>query len=131
VWEKPHRQILFVMPLRLAPHATFQAPCCHREPHIVAGGGQDFVRVYPSKTYGIPPERVVGTAGGTSFGYDKSGRTFLTKEPQLLRNDDHAGKPGEDVIKTAFGPNLPPLGAIKRNYDPMKFFRVNHNLKSV
>jgi hypothetical protein len=80
--------------------------------YIVAGGGQDFVRVYSSKTYGIPPEQVVGTAGGTSFGYDKNGRPFLTKEPQLLLNHD-PGKPGDDVIRTAFGPNLPPLGAIK------------------
>jgi hypothetical protein len=32
-------------------------------------------------------------AGGTSFGYDKSGRPFLTKEPKLLLNDNNAGKP--------------------------------------
>ena len=61
--------------------------------YIVTGGGQDFVRVYSQKTYGIPPEQVVGTAGGTSFGYDKSGRPFLTKMPKLLLNDDAAGKP--------------------------------------
>ena len=29
--------------------------------YIVAGGGQDFVRVYSEQTYGIPPEQVVGT----------------------------------------------------------------------
>jgi hypothetical protein len=29
--------------------------------HIVIGGGQDFVRVYSSRVYGIPPEQVVGT----------------------------------------------------------------------
>jgi phosphoglycolate phosphatase-like HAD superfamily hydrolase len=61
--------------------------------YIVTGGGQDFVRVYSEKTYGVPPEQVVGTAGGTSFGYDKDGRPFLTKEPKLLLNDDKAGKP--------------------------------------
>ena len=32
--------------------------------YIVTGGGQDFVRVYSEQTYGIPPEQVVGTAGG-------------------------------------------------------------------
>jgi hypothetical protein len=32
--------------------------------YIVTGGGQDFVRVYAEKVYGIPPEQVVGTAGG-------------------------------------------------------------------
>jgi phosphoglycolate phosphatase-like HAD superfamily hydrolase len=61
--------------------------------YIVTGGGQDFVRVYSERVYGIPPEQVVGSAGGTKYGYDKSGKPFLTKEPKLLLNDDHAGKP--------------------------------------
>ena len=60
---------------------------------IVTGGGQDFVRVYSQRVYGIPPEQVVGSALGTKFGYDKAGRPFLTKEPKLLLNDDNAGKP--------------------------------------
>jgi phosphoglycolate phosphatase-like HAD superfamily hydrolase len=60
---------------------------------IVTGGGQDFVRVYSEEVYGIPPEQVVGTAGGTKYGYDKNGRPFLTKEPKLLLNDNNAGKP--------------------------------------
>jgi phosphoglycolate phosphatase-like HAD superfamily hydrolase len=61
--------------------------------YIVTGGGQDFVRAYSQRVYGIPPEQVVGTAGGTKFGYDKDGKPFLTKEPKLLLNDDKAGKP--------------------------------------
>jgi len=61
--------------------------------YIVTGGGQDFVRVYAQRVYGIPPEQVVGTMGGTKFGYAKDGKPFLTKEPKLLLDDDHAGKP--------------------------------------
>jgi phosphoserine phosphatase len=61
--------------------------------YIVTGGGQDFVRVYAEQTYGIPPEQVVGTAGGTKYGYAKDGKPFLTKEPKLLLNDNNAGKP--------------------------------------
>ncbi len=60
--------------------------------YIVTGGGQDFVRVYSEKTYGIPPEQVVGTIGETKFGYDKNGKPLLTKEPKLILNDDKAGK---------------------------------------
>ena len=60
--------------------------------YIVTGGGQDFVRVYAEQTYGIPPEEVVGTAGSTKYGYDKSGKPFLTKEPKLILNDNNAGK---------------------------------------
>ena len=41
------------------------------------------MRVYSENVYGIPPEQVVGTAGGTKYGYDKDGKPFLTKEPKL------------------------------------------------
>ena len=61
--------------------------------YIVTGGSQDFVRVYSEKTYGIPPEQVVGSAGGTSYSYDSAGKPILTKEPKLLLNDNDAGKP--------------------------------------
>jgi phosphoglycolate phosphatase-like HAD superfamily hydrolase len=61
--------------------------------YIVTGGGQDFVRVYSEQTYGVPPEQVVGSAGGTKYGYGADGKPFLTKEPKLLLNDNDAGKP--------------------------------------
>ena len=61
--------------------------------YIVTGGGQDFVRVYSQRVYGIPPDQVVGTAGGVKYGYDTDGRPVLTKEPKLLLNDNFAGKP--------------------------------------
>src|SRR5215467_8584728 len=61
--------------------------------YIVTGGGQDFVRVYAERVYGIPPEQVVGTMGGTSYSYDKDGKPILTKDPKLLLNDNDAGKP--------------------------------------
>ena len=34
----------------------------------------------------------------------------------------------EDVVKTAFGTNLPRPTAIKKKYDPTNFFRVNQNI---
>jgi phosphoglycolate phosphatase-like HAD superfamily hydrolase len=61
--------------------------------YVVTGGGQEFVRVYAERVYGIPPEQVVGSAGGTRYGYGKDGKPFLTKEPSLLLNDNNAGKP--------------------------------------
>jgi phosphoglycolate phosphatase-like HAD superfamily hydrolase len=61
--------------------------------YIVTGGGQDFVRVYSERVYGIPPEQVVGSAGGTKYSYDADGKPILTKEPKLLLNDNDAGKP--------------------------------------
>ena len=57
--------------------------------YIVTSGRQDFVPVYSEEVYGIPPEQMVGT----KYGYNKEGKPFLTKEPELLLNDDNAGKP--------------------------------------
>ena len=51
------------------------------------------MRVYSERVYGIPPEQVVGTAGGTKYSYDQAGKPILTKEPKLLLNDNDAGKP--------------------------------------
>jgi hypothetical protein len=60
--------------------------------YIVTGGGQDFVRTFAEATYGIPPEQVVGSAGATSYGYDKDGKPVLTKDPKIVLNDNDAGK---------------------------------------
>lgn len=61
--------------------------------YIVTGGGQDFVRAYAEKVYGVPPEQVVGTAGATKYELGKDGKAMLIKEPKLLLYDDKAGKP--------------------------------------
>jgi phosphoglycolate phosphatase-like HAD superfamily hydrolase len=61
--------------------------------YICTGSGQDFVRMFAAQTFGVPPEQVIGTMGGTSFGYDKDGKPVLNKDPKLLLNDDKDGKP--------------------------------------
>jgi phosphoglycolate phosphatase-like HAD superfamily hydrolase len=61
--------------------------------YIVTGGGQDFVRVYSERVYGIPREQVVGSTTDTMFGYDSAGKAQLTKVPKDMRVDDKAGKP--------------------------------------
>src|SRR5215472_6354408 len=88
-WKRPYTELTYV-PMNEV--LTFMRSKGYKT-YIVTGGGQDFVRQYSEKTYGIPPEQVVGTAGGTKYGYDKNGRPFLTKEPKLLLNDNNAGKP--------------------------------------
>jgi phosphoglycolate phosphatase-like HAD superfamily hydrolase len=62
---------------------------------IVTGGGQDFVRTYAERVYGIPRDQVVGSAGGTTFSYDTSGKAILTKDPKLLWINDKSAKPVE------------------------------------
>jgi phosphoglycolate phosphatase-like HAD superfamily hydrolase len=61
--------------------------------YIVTGGGQDFVRAFAQRVYGVPPEQVVGTAGKTKFTIGESGRAELLKAPEVLYVDDKTGKP--------------------------------------
>jgi phosphoglycolate phosphatase-like HAD superfamily hydrolase len=88
-WNRPYTELVYQPMLEVLRYLRDNA----YKTYIVTGGGQDFVRVYAEKVYGIPPEQVVGTAGGTKFGYAKDGKPFLTKEPKLLLNDNNAGKP--------------------------------------
>lgn len=61
--------------------------------YLVTGGGQDFARMGSEKVYGIPPEKVVGTASASKYDYDKDGKPILFKEPRLTLFDDFGGKP--------------------------------------
>jgi phosphoglycolate phosphatase-like HAD superfamily hydrolase len=88
-WNRPYTELIYQPMLEVLRYLRDNA----YKTYIVTGGGQDFVRVYADKVYGIPPEQVVGTAGGTKYGYAKDGKPFLTKEPKLILNDNNAGKP--------------------------------------
>ncbi len=88
-WKRPYTELIY-QPMQRG--LQFLRANGYRT-YIVTGGGQDFVRVYSQAVYGIPPEQVVGTAGGTKYGYGKDGKPILTKEPKLLLNDNNAGKP--------------------------------------
>lgn len=88
-WKRPYTDLIYQPMLEVMQYLRSN----DFKTYIVTGGGQDFVRVYSNQMYGIPVEQVVGTVGGTKFGYRKNGTPFLTKEPKLLLNDDKAGKP--------------------------------------
>ncbi len=88
-WKRPYTELTYLPMQELLKFLRDNG----YKTYIATGGGQDFVRVYSERVYGIPPEQVVGTAGGTKYGYGKSGQPFLTKEPKLLLNDNYAGKP--------------------------------------
>jgi hypothetical protein len=87
-WKKPYTELTYLPMQEVLKYLHASG----YKTYIVTGGGQDFVRVSEA-TYGIPPEQVVGTAGGTKYGYAKDGKPFLTKAPKLLLNDNNAGKP--------------------------------------
>ena len=59
---------------------------------IVSGGGIEFMRPWTEKTYGIPPEQVVGSSVKTRFEL-RDGRPVLVRLPELNFHDDKGGKP--------------------------------------
>jgi phosphoglycolate phosphatase-like HAD superfamily hydrolase len=59
---------------------------------IVSGGGIAFMRSISEKTYGIPPEQVVGSSVVAEFQM-KGGKPALVRMPKINFINDKAGKP--------------------------------------
>jgi phosphoserine phosphatase len=60
--------------------------------YIVTGGGQEFVRVYSERVYGVGPEQVIGSSILTKY-EERNGKPVLMREPKIFFIDDHGGKP--------------------------------------
>ncbi len=88
-WKRPFTDLTYLPQIELLTYLRANG----FKTYIVTGGGQDFVRAYAERVYGIPPEQIVGTAGGLSYSYAADGRPVLIKEPKLVLNDNNAGKP--------------------------------------
>jgi hypothetical protein len=61
------------------------------ETFIVTGGGQDFVRDYSQRVYGIPTQKVIGSSIVTKYEV-KDCKPELMREPKLFFNDNFDGK---------------------------------------
>jgi phosphoserine phosphatase len=59
--------------------------------YIVTGGGQEFVRGYSERVYGVPVEQVVGSSIVTKY-EEQDGKPALMREPKVFFVDDKAGK---------------------------------------
>lgn len=59
---------------------------------IVSGGGQDFLRAFAEDTYGIPPERVVGSYGEVEYRVVE-GKPTIEKTEGMAFINDKEGKP--------------------------------------
>ena len=60
---------------------------------IVSGGGIEFMRPWTERTYGIPPEQVVGSSGVTKYVMQAPDKPVLMKEAKVEFIDDGPGKP--------------------------------------
>ena len=65
---------------------------------IVSGGGIEFMRTCAEKTYGIPPEQVVGSSGKTEFEM-RDGKPVLAKLPEI--NFDRRQGPANPLASTS------------------------------
>jgi phosphoglycolate phosphatase-like HAD superfamily hydrolase len=88
-WKRPFTDLVYQPQIELL---AFLRANGYRT-FIVTGGGQDFVRAYSERVYGVPPEQVVGTMFGLSFKPGADGKPVLVRDPKVLLNDDEAGKP--------------------------------------
>jgi hypothetical protein len=60
---------------------------------IIAGHGEQFVRTFAERVYGIPHDQVVGSAKDIRFSHGVEEKPILAKDPKLLWTDDRAAKP--------------------------------------
>jgi phosphoserine phosphatase len=61
--------------------------------YIVSGGGAELMRGFAHRTYGIPPEQVIGSPVVTRFEIAADGTPALVREAKVLFVDDGPGKP--------------------------------------
>ncbi len=85
---KPYQQCTYLPMAELLRVLEAQGFTCY----IVSGGGRDFMRPVTGAIYGIPPERVVGSAQGLKFD-GKDGHGDLLIQPALDIWDDGPEKP--------------------------------------
>lgn len=59
---------------------------------IVSGGGVEFMRPWTLETYGIPPERIVGSRLAMKYEV-RDGKPVLVRQAKIAHIDDGPGKP--------------------------------------
>ena len=87
-FDRPYTRVIYQPMLELLDYLRAN----EFETWIVSGGGQEFMRVFSEKTYGIPPQQIVGSHVNMKFEL-VAGKPTLTKTLDTLFIDDKEGKP--------------------------------------
>jgi phosphoglycolate phosphatase-like HAD superfamily hydrolase len=95
--------------------------------YIVSGGGRDFMRPISQEVYGIPRERVIGSATALEYTSDDTGGTIVRK-PEADYLDDGAQKPIRIWSRTG---RRPLLAAGNSNGDIQMLDFTSHQQKPV
>jgi phosphoglycolate phosphatase-like HAD superfamily hydrolase len=88
-FKRPYTECIYQPMLEVMQHLRANG----YKTYIVTGGGQEFVRVFAERVYGVPPEQVIGSAGKVKYEYGKDDKPLLVKLPEVLLLDDTTGKP--------------------------------------
>lgn len=86
-WHQPYTELVYQPMLEVMDYLRANG----FKTYIVTGGGQEFVRSYSQRVYGVPPEQVVGSSIVTHYEL-RDGKPVLMREPKVFFVDDHAGK---------------------------------------
>jgi phosphoglycolate phosphatase-like HAD superfamily hydrolase len=86
-FERPYTELVYQPMLELMDYLRTNG----FRTYIVTGGGQEFVRVFSEKVYGVPVEQVVGSSIVTKY-EEQDGKPVLMREPEVFFVDDKAGK---------------------------------------
>ena len=88
-FQRPYTELIYQPMLELMHYLRANG----YKTYIVTGGGQEFVRTFAERVYGIPPEQVVGSVEKVKFEIDKNGDAVLMKLPESMLENNNSGKP--------------------------------------
>ncbi|MCA9091960.1 MAG: haloacid dehalogenase-like hydrolase [Planctomycetaceae bacterium] len=85
---RPYTELVFAPMIELLAYLRLNG----YKTYIVSGGGVEFMRPWVEKTYGIPPEQVVGSSIRLKY-ENQNGKPVMVRLPEIDFIDDKAGKP--------------------------------------
>jgi hypothetical protein len=95
-FQRPYTELVYQPMLELMAYLRANG----FKTYIVSGGGVEFMRPWTERTYGIPPEQVVGSTIKLKYAL-RDGQPVLIRLPEIEFIDDNAGKP--EGISRAIG----------------------------
>jgi phosphoglycolate phosphatase-like HAD superfamily hydrolase len=100
-WHRPYTELAYQPMLEVMRYLRANG----YKTYIVTGGTEPFVRAFAAKTYGIPPEQIIGTTVTTSFD-PKKHQNDLTLDAKMLLNNNYAGKAEDIYLFTGRRPQI-------------------------
>jgi phosphoglycolate phosphatase-like HAD superfamily hydrolase len=87
VFKRPYTELIYQPMLEVMEYLRANG----FRTYIVTGGGQEFVRAYAQRVYGVSPEQVIGSSIVTDYAVE-NGKPELMRVPRVFFIDDGKGK---------------------------------------